>query len=186
MPYRNPDEAHRYQLDYYQTRKETIRKKKARYYRKYREKLREKHKKYYLEHRDEILTKLRRMKETMPSRWQQKLARDRRWYRENPVKMREYRWKRKGMRFQGGPMTQTVFDVLFSQQEGKCAICHRSMLPSKLHVDHDHTSQEVRGLACWRCNRLLISIHTPITAAAVLDYLNRPPAHRSWWVKHDH
>jgi hypothetical protein len=46
------------------------------------------------------------------------------------------------------------FDFMVVRQEGKCAIC--GILPkSRLQVDHDHKSGEIRGLLCWLCNKWL-------------------------------
>ena len=52
------------------------------------------------------------------------------------------------------------FDKLLEKQNGLCAICQSP--PSDcnrgnhtLHVDHDHTTGEVRGLLCFRCNRAI-------------------------------
>lgn len=42
------------------------------------------------------------------------------------------------------------YAALFKKQNGRCAICDRSGL--KLHVDHDHSTREVRGLLCSSCN----------------------------------
>jgi hypothetical protein len=41
---------------------------------------------------------------------------------------------------------------MLEEQRGGCATCGR--LPSRisLHVDHDHTTHEVRGLLCMQCN----------------------------------
>lgn len=44
------------------------------------------------------------------------------------------------------------------QQQGRCAICETTMRiggkpgMDQEHVDHDHTTGEVRGLLCSRCN----------------------------------
>ena len=46
---------------------------------------------------------------------------------------------------------ETLFNKMWSEQFGVCAIC-----PSKLtkasHVDHCHKTGQVRGLLCFRCN----------------------------------
>ena len=50
------------------------------------------------------------------------------------------------------------FDEILKSQDGVCALCDAP--PSRgdmgtLHVDHDHTTGEIRGLLCGRCNRAL-------------------------------
>ena len=50
-------------------------------------------------------------------------------------------------------LTQAQYLLMVRAQEGKCAICHRK--PKKgqrLHVDHDHKTDRVRGALCWFCN----------------------------------
>ena len=51
-------------------------------------------------------------------------------------------------------ITQEQYDQLFLKQEGKCAICgkHRDELDRDLCVDHNHITDKVRGLLCYRCN----------------------------------
>lgn len=53
------------------------------------------------------------------------------------------------------------YDELFNQQEGCCAIClkHQSDLGQRLAVDHDHVTNEIRGLACTFCNHRVIGRH---------------------------
>jgi hypothetical protein len=41
---------------------------------------------------------------------------------------------------------------LLSQQNGVCIICLRA---PAVHIDHDHTTGEVRGMLCFRCNAAL-------------------------------
>lgn len=43
---------------------------------------------------------------------------------------------------------------LLSQQNGVCAICGKAEQSHRgnLHIDHDHTTNAIRGLLCLRCN----------------------------------
>ena len=41
------------------------------------------------------------------------------------------------------------FEIMFNQQQGKCKICNEV---KKLHVDHCHATNKVRGLLCYQCN----------------------------------
>jgi hypothetical protein len=45
------------------------------------------------------------------------------------------------------------YEVLFAEQDGKCAICSVDLEAAGLHVDHDHTSGKVRGILCPPCNK---------------------------------
>jgi hypothetical protein len=49
-------------------------------------------------------------------------------------------------------LTPEDFDRLLEEQHGACAVCGREM-GADLHVDHDHKTNEVRGLLCGSCNR---------------------------------
>jgi hypothetical protein len=46
------------------------------------------------------------------------------------------------------------YNILFSEQEGKCAICgiHQTDLKHPLYVDHCHNTGIIRGLLCRKCN----------------------------------
>lgn len=53
-------------------------------------------------------------------------------------------------------ITHEDYERLLNQQEGLCAICRQPELVwGQLAVDHDHTTNEVRGLLCHKCNPLL-------------------------------
>lgn len=46
--------------------------------------------------------------------------------------------------------------LMWEKQDGKCAICGSSFnSPSDAYVDHNHKTDEVRGLLCRNCNFLL-------------------------------
>lgn len=71
-------------------------------------------------------------------------------------------------------ITLEVYEGMLKAQNGVCAICSRPPNTRALHVDHDHTSGEVRGLLCFPCNHaigLLGDDPERLTAAAF--YLSR-------------
>lgn len=51
-------------------------------------------------------------------------------------------------------ITLEEYKKLSSEQADRCIICtrHVSELPTKLSVDHDHSTGKVRGLLCTKCN----------------------------------
>jgi ferric-dicitrate binding protein FerR (iron transport regulator) len=73
---------------------------------------------------------------------------------------------------------------MFDAQEGKCAVCGRSISlvvhgrnhPDMGHVDHDHRTGMVRGLVCRSCNTALAMVRDdPRVARAVACYLEKFP-----------
>ena len=53
-------------------------------------------------------------------------------------------------------MTIEQYDAMLESQGGGCFICGR--LPREdisLHVDHDHSTEKVRGILCFCCNNAL-------------------------------
>jgi len=55
-------------------------------------------------------------------------------------------------------ITPEQYDEMFVKQDGCCAICSTHFSKAKIgnskyfHVDHDHETDEVRGLLCMPCN----------------------------------
>ena len=47
----------------------------------------------------------------------------------------------------------------------------------RLQREHDHTTGQARGLACWRCNRLMPKQFTLVEARAIVAYLERVESH---------
>ena len=68
-------------------------------------------------------------------------------------------------------ITPEQYDSMFASQDGKCAICERS-IERKLMVDHNHINGIVRGLLCGPCNRFLGFIKADETARLAQNLLN--------------
>ncbi len=55
-------------------------------------------------------------------------------------------------------ITAKEYKEIFEAQKGVCAICGKSQNPKHrwlLGVDHDHKTNQVRGLLCHKCNVIL-------------------------------
>ena len=54
-------------------------------------------------------------------------------------------------------LTLEKYDQILAAQKGGCAICHSKTAKTKRNgrfcVDHDHVTEQVRGLLCAACNR---------------------------------
>jgi len=70
-------------------------------------------------------------------------------YKKNPSLYKERRIKYKY------GMTYEDKEKIFQSQEGRCAICLKPFSMHELHIDHDHITNEVRGLLCPHCNTSL-------------------------------
>jgi hypothetical protein len=73
-------------------------------------------------------------------------------------------------------ITLEIFNEMFFQQEGKCAICRRHSLEFKkgLCVDHCHNTGKIRGLLCSNCNSAIGKLNEdPNLFAVALEYLGR-------------
>lgn len=58
-------------------------------------------------------------------------------------------------------ITSEQYEELLEKQEGKCAICdrHESEFKTRLAVDHNHVTGEIRGLLCNYCNHRVVGRH---------------------------
>lgn len=67
---------------------------------------------------------------------------------------------------------------LYIMQQGRCAICGRK---GALVVDHDHNTDEVRGLLCGNCNTGLgmLQDDEAVIARALAYVINTRPAWRA-------
>lgn len=68
-------------------------------------------------------------------------------------------------------LTREKYDELFQLQGGACAICK---LETELNVDHDHTTGDVRGLLCQKCNHAIgLLRESPKIILNAYDYLDK-------------
>jgi hypothetical protein len=96
---------------------------------------------YYNRNRETIIAKASEYQKTKPEvtkRAQKK------WRDSNKDTIRNNQWLRKF-----GLTTEQV-ESMFSSQGGHCAICKNPNI--KLCVDHDHTTNKIRGILCSKCN----------------------------------
>lgn len=97
------------------------------------------------------------------------------WRKANPQKAQKLNrlatLKRHGL-------TSLGYAKLLAFQLGTCAICNRECtLNKRLSIDHDHTTNQIRGLLCDPCNTGLGKFKDdPSLFYAAADYLNDPPA----------
>jgi DNA-directed RNA polymerase subunit RPC12/RpoP len=89
---------------------------------------------------------------------------------ERRQKAREYHL----MRIYG--MTQAQYDELLKKQGHKCFVClrHENEFKTRLAVDHDHKTGEIRGLLCNYCNHRVIGRNRdPEIMKRVWEYLSQ-------------
>jgi hypothetical protein len=82
------------------------------------------------------------------------------WYYENKETARATA-RRSSLKSKYG-ITLEQYDELLQKQNNCCAVCerHEKTFKSKLAVDHNHKTGEIRGLLCTNCNHRLIGRHT--------------------------
>ena len=73
-------------------------------------------------------------------------------------------------------MTVDEYDAKLAEQGGVCAVCASPPGRVRLAVDHEHRTNQVRGLLCELCNRSLgLMRDDPVLLRAAADYIE---AHR--------
>lgn len=83
-------------------------------------------------------------------------------YRKNKIKESIYHkaWMKRNKKEQtfkrtlkNHGITKEYYEFMFTNQSGMCAICSSVLIDSKLtHIDHNHSTQKIRGLLCATCN----------------------------------
>jgi len=49
-------------------------------------------------------------------------------------------------------MTESQWQRIYDQQDGRCAICRKYLDDCTACVDHDHETGDIRGILCTQCN----------------------------------
>ena len=80
-------------------------------------------------------------------------------------------------------MDEFTYQSLLALQDGKCAICSRSVLGRTGHADHCHDTKKPRGLLCSGCNQAEGMIRRSGLSAdefgkRLSAYLAHPPAEK--------
>jgi hypothetical protein len=93
------------------------------------------------------------------------------WGKNNPEKTKKY-WRKYRLKKQYN-ITPEIYDNLFIEQNGVCAICGKKPDKKILSVDHDHITGQIRGLICNSCNLALGCIEEDILILKkMIKYIN--------------
>jgi len=102
------------------------------------------------------------------------------YYQEHQEEIKRYRekykskYRNRALKNKFG-ITLEEYDKIFIEQNGCCAICgkHQSEVKRTFAVDHNHKTNNIRGLLCYRCNTFLgyckDNINTFINAVEYLE-----------------
>jgi len=153
--------------------KESIKDQQKEYRLKNREAILEKRKQYYQEHKEEILSKA---KAYYDNNQDSIIERGREYYQKNKKEIYERREDYRKLYYSlrkdyivyksrisklktKYKLTEQELQEMMNNQKGCCLICGDSLIKpdnkTSYAIDHDHTTGEVRGLLCTRCNSLL-------------------------------
>lgn len=82
------------------------------------------------------------------------------------------RWRETFWRY---GVTEEDWRVMWNTQYGLCPICSTALATTRVHVDHDHRTNTVRGLLCELCNRGLGQFKdSSALLRNAIQYLNPP------------
>jgi len=137
-------------------------------YRNDPEKRRQHQAQYYLEHKEKKNEQSRKYYQTNKTKRKKEFAQHR---KDNPEYHRNRALVRKGW-------SQVMYDSVFAEQEGKCAICGASPEECRYGVfdaDHKHVEPpKPRGLLCNLCNLGLGAFKdSPKSLEAAINYLRK-------------
>jgi hypothetical protein len=70
----------------------------------------------------------------------------------NCSKNRSFLYHKSTYRYMKYGITKEDFDKMILSQNNNCAICNKELI-LEIHIDHDHSTNKVRGILCGKCNK---------------------------------
>lgn len=67
-------------------------------------------------------------------------------------RIEHYKAYDKSRKYRQHGLTETEWEAMYEEQDGRCAICKDALDIDELKIDHCHDSGIVRGLLCNKCN----------------------------------
>ena len=113
---------------------------------------------------------------------EQTRERKRKWYAANKERIHEYsyRWCKEHHRQRQSVylkhkygITIQEYERILAEQDGVCAICKVNPKKNPLCVDHNHSTREIRGLLCVKCNLGLGYLDNPEWMHKAIEYKNK-------------
>lgn len=125
----------------------------------HREELRAWHRENYAQNRERLLAKAKLRRQSDPNFRQKRRYQKRTRYAKLDYRLRQRAYNRDSKHRREFGVEDGLYDTLFEQQGGVCAICHQPEqrkvqgVTCALCVDHNHETGKVRGLLCAACNQ---------------------------------
>ena len=145
------DKHREYSKNYRENNKDKVKEYSKNYYINNKDKVKEHNKNYYINNKDKV-------KEHSKN-----------YYINNKDKHREQQLNR------NYGITEEEYNQMFKAQNGNCAICSRnqSEFKTRLAVDHNHETGDIRSLLCANCNLMLgYAKDNAENLAKGIEYLN--------------
>ena len=149
----NPEKIKEYDKRKYKKHKEKCNERSRQWYENNIEKVKEHNKHYYANNKEK--------------------ERSKRWRDNNLEKVKETH--RRSHLKRKYNLSLEEYNLMFEKQNGCCAICgkHQSNLKMILNVDHNHTTNKIRGLLCTKCNSFIACIDNDFnTLERIINYFN--------------
>lgn len=94
--------------------------------------------------------------------------------------------RRKSNNYKEYGINPEVYNDIFNEQKGCCAICgnHQENMYHALAIDHNHKTHEIRGLLCNKCNMAIGALMDDISILEnAINYLKKDNSkynNRNW------
>ena len=115
------------------------------------------------------------------------------WKKRNPEKSKEYFRRSRIKRQENGKMRETRLKAIYNidesqyqdilkNQDNRCYFCgieaeeYMEVKGRHLAVDHDHQTNVIRGILCYKCN-VRMSFVDEFGLPRIAEYLNTPTVH---------